>query len=199
MENLKTAIRLLAFKEILAFIRKGITRTELEYLHDISKGQQFGIISAYRGNLSRNENKRRHTELAQDLNELGVSWEVVQGTWGIDIGEKKYELENSFFCYGIDWEDLKQLAINYEQEAVIFKPYDGTVNLLNLQTDKGNIAIEVDVETNVERPREKEEHYPTTRFRDTELTYEWSPEIPFIGNPLYIEDVERYLGKQINV
>ena len=102
----------------LDFLQKyGITRTELFRLHDITEGEQFGIISGDKkgdDGYSRNENKRRRTELAQELNEFGHSWESVQGVWPVTIEGKTYNFENSFFVYGIDFGTLIILGEQYE-------------------------------------------------------------------------------------
>jgi len=177
----------------LDFLQKyGITRTELFRLHDITEGEQFGIISGDKkgdDGYSRNENKRRRTELAQELNEFGHSWESVQGVWPVTIEGKTYNFENSFFVYGIDFGTLIILGEQYEQEAVIFKPFDGTVGLYSLADAMAQIAIEFDVKTNMPVLREQEDVNYMTRFRQTEISYTWSDPVPFSNNPVYPGDV----------
>lgn len=82
--------------------RLGITVKQLQKLHDIG---QFAIISPYRGELSRNENKKRMTELVQYLNSRGYKWESSQGTWGTENSPKGYEIENSLLIYNIPFEE----------------------------------------------------------------------------------------------
>lgn len=178
---------------ILDFFRKcGISRSELFRLHDISEGEQFGFISADKKGeegYSRNENKRRRTALAQELNDFGFTWESIQGVWPVEVEGKHYDFENSFFVHGIDFGTLTILGEKYEQEAVIFKPFDGTVGLYNLDNHMAQIAIEFEVRTNMPVLREQEQPDYMTRFRQTELEYEWSNPIPFGDAPVYPEDV----------
>ena len=171
------------------FMKYGITRSELHRLHDISEGREFGIISADRTELSSNENKRRRTELAQDLNSVDYTWESIQGVWPVDAGTKSYAFENSFFVYDVDFEILVALGEKYGQEAVIFKPFDGTVGLYNLVDDTAQIAIEYEIRTNMPVLRQQEDVGYMTRFRQTELEYNWSDPIPFGNAPVYPEDV----------
>lgn len=171
------------------FVKYGITKTELFRLHDITEGEQFGIISGDKGEISRNENKQRRTELAQDLNSVGYTWESIQGVWPVSTGAKSYEFENSFFVYGVHFEILVALGEKYGQEAIIFKPHDGTVGLYDLTNDTAQIAIEFDVRTNMPVLRQQEDTDYMTRFRNTELTYTWSEAVPFIADPIYPEDV----------
>lgn len=175
------------------FLRKyGITKTELFRLHDITEGEQFGIISADKKGeegYSKNENKRRRTALAQELNEFGHSWESVQGVWPVEVEGRKYDFENSFFVHGITFGTLIILGDKYEQEAIIFKPFDGTVGIYWLYEDMAQIAIEFDVRTNMPVLREQEKPDYMTRFRQTEVAYNWSPKIPFGGEPVYPQDV----------
>jgi len=174
------------------FVKYGITQTELFRLHDFTEREQFGIISADRkgkDGYSRNENKKRRTALAQDLNEFGHSWEAIQGVWPVDTGGKTYNFENSFFVHEIDFGTIVILGEKYEQEAIIFKPDDGTVGLYSLVDNMASIAIEFDVRTNMPVLREQEEVDYMTRFRQTELSYTWSDPIPFGNYPVYPEDV----------
>lgn len=178
---LKLVQALVTRKKALDFFQKcGITKVELEKLH--SADYQFGIISAYRSELSRNENKRRHTELIQYLNSRGYKWEVTQGAWGTPEG---YALENSILVYAVDLDDLIMLGDYYGQEAIIFKEAGEPVGLYDLEKRTAVFMTEKSTDMQAPRPRVKEEqgieHEISTRWRDVELVYEFDfeHEVPF--------------------
>ena len=176
--------------KILDFFRKyGISKLELDRLHDVTEGEQFGIISADRTELSNNKNKQRRTLLAQDLNSVGYNWESVQGVWPVNTGTKTYDFENSFFVHNVDFEIFRALGVKYNQQAFIFKPRFGTVTLYNLENGMAQVAIEYEVRTNMPVLRQQEKPEYMTRFRQTEVSYQWSDEVPFGNEPVYPEDV----------
>lgn len=176
--------------------RLGITVKQLYKLHDIG---QFAIISPYRGELSRNENKRRMTELVQYLNSLGYKWEPSQGTWGTEDSPKGYEIENSLLVYEMPFEEASDLAQYFNQEAIIYKPQAGNVAMFNFTTNEANVMREFEADPTALRPRRKEEikkeyeergegippdleeklrQDPSTKWRDMELKYEFDWDTP---------------------
>ena len=187
---LKNISKLEKLGKILDFFCKhGITKSELDRLHDVTEGEEFGIISADRTELSNNKNKQRRTALVQDLNSVGLNWESTQGVWPVDTGTRKYDFENSFFVHDIDFGVIRELAKKYSQEAFIYKPKFGTVTLYNLDNGMAQVAIEYEVKTNMPVLRQQEEPEYMTRFRQTEVSYTWSEEVPFGNEPIYPEDV----------
>jgi hypothetical protein len=94
-------------------------------------------------------------------------------------------LENSFIIYDIPLNILIEIADIYDQEAVIFKGAGEPVGLFDLNKRVVNYLTEMQIETDVPRPRVKEElgieHVPSTRFRDVEVTYDfdWEEAVPF--------------------
>jgi len=173
---------------ILAKLRRfGLTENDLLRLHE--EVSQFGIVSAYLNNLSRNENKQRHTELVQLLNVSGYSWEGTQGTWQVDTG-KGYALENSCIVYDIPFRIILNIGEAYEQEAIIYKVSGSDVGLYDLNTRLAYLMEAYNYDMQAPRPRVKEdlgvEHTPSTRFRDVEIVYnfDWSEGIPFEDQPV---------------
>jgi hypothetical protein len=181
------AQKILYIQRLLTIL--GVSKTDLEKLH--SEGSQFGIISAYRSSLPRNENKRRTTELIQYVQALGLSWESAQGVWSLDTDSGSYSIEGSLVVYDISFEDLIGFGKLYDQDAVVFKPGDGPVGIYDLRKGTAVLLQQYHVETNVPRPRkeilEKKTLEPQTKFRDTKLTYDfdWSNPISFGNSPVY--------------
>jgi hypothetical protein len=169
-------IKLSAFQVNTFFYRTGLTRTQLEKLH--APESQFGIISPYRNQYSSNQNKRRLTQLIQDVQALGLTWESVQGIWK-EKDAPAFEKEVSLLVYDITFDYLCYLGTIYEQESVIFKPVDGPVGLYNISEGQAQLVEDYQLTMNSPKPKhtpQKEEITPYTRMRDTELSYDISPE-----------------------
>ena len=113
----------------------------------------------------------------------------MQGVWPVNTGTKAYDFENSFFVYDIHFEIIRALGRKYNQEAIIYKPRFGTVTLYDLESGQAQVALEYEVRTNMPVLREQEDVDYMTRFRQTEVTYNWSTPVPFGEEPLYPEDV----------
>ena len=69
------------------FCKYGITKSELDRLHDVTEGEEFGIISADRTELSNNKNKQRRTALVKFCRlKLGVyTRSMASGYWNEKI------------------------------------------------------------------------------------------------------------------
>jgi len=168
--------KLAKFQSDWSFSRIGLTKTQLERLH--APEEQFGILSPYRSNYSKNQNKQRLTQLIQDIQALGLIWETVQGIWK-EKDVPTFEKEVSLLVHDIPFDYLVYLANEYEQESIIFKQKEGPVGLYNLGEGTAQLVEDLSIEVGTPKPYkipEKEEISPYTRFRDTELSYDVSPE-----------------------
>jgi len=163
----------------------GVTKTQLEKEQD--EGSQFGMISAYKKDLPKNENKQRQTALIWDIQNLGLKWEARTGVYD-------YTLEGSLLVKDISFGYLTYLGRLYEQESVIFKPADGPIGLYNLVTNMAVLLIKYNIEMNAPRltnrkelEKKKKPLLPQTRIRDTKLSYEfnWSDPVAFSNSPIY--------------
>lgn len=183
---LTAALVKLEYLQVDAFLRRhGITRSQLEKLH--APEEQFGIVSPYRSNLSKNQNKQRMTALIQDVQALGLSWESAQGIWQEEQATG-FSKENSILVHDITFDYLMFLARRYEQDAVVYKPADGPLGLYDLTTGEAVVMTDFEIDTGSPRPRMREEDSdPYTRMRDTELHYEfdWSAPVEFGTSPVY--------------
>lgn len=195
MKHLATAINVLASEEV--FHRYALTKRELEYLHDPSNKEQFAIFSAFRSNLSLNENNRRNTEFVQMLNDSGYKWESTGGTWKDLTKEKGYALEGSIQVYNMRFPDALDVSRHFSQEAILYKAANGPLSYYDLLKNVGYAMIEMKITPNAPRPRVKEkmriEHTPSTRWRDMEVvyTFDWDHQIPFSSSPISYDDAVR--------
>lgn len=94
---------------------------DLEKLYN--KAKSFGVITAYRSNLSKSENKYRMRELLMILQKAGLrSFEDQKSEWE-GIKEKSIIIPN------ISFELLLTLAKKYDQDAFIYKDPSGSIGI----------------------------------------------------------------------
>lgn len=93
------------------------------------KGRSFGVISAYRSNLSKSQNQERHGQLIADLQKLGIrNPETLKSQWD-DMDTKVTHKEKSILIPNISFEALHKLGKKYDQDAVLFKDPSGSVGV----------------------------------------------------------------------
>jgi hypothetical protein len=93
------------------------------------KGRSFGVISAYRSNLSKAENQERHGQLIADLQKLGIrNVETLKSQWD-DMETKVTHKEKSILIPHISFATLHKLGKKYEQDAVLYKDHSGSVGV----------------------------------------------------------------------
>ena len=83
------------------------------------KDNTFGIVSAYLGKLSLEENKKRHKKLKALVKSKGYGYKEIKGFWQ---GEetKKLEEEYAIFIPKVSFEDITKIGKEFEQEAIIY-------------------------------------------------------------------------------
>lgn len=86
------------------------------YQH-IKGSESWGIISAFRGGLSKRENLSRHRKLAGDVRGLGLGFFKLEGHW---VGDDGVEKELTLFVPNVDIKALVRLMKKYDQDAVIY-------------------------------------------------------------------------------
>lgn len=100
------------------------------------KGRSFGILSAYRANLSKSENQQRHGQLVADLQKAGITrTETFKSHWE-DMATQVVHKEKSLFVPHITFGTLISLMDKYEQDAVVYKDASGSIGIY----DKNGIA-----------------------------------------------------------
>jgi len=102
----------------------------------IQSDKSFGIISPYRGYLSKNENLDRYNELKNIVyNDLKLGFIELKG--GFKEGDF-WVHEKSLFIPNISKKDLLNLGEKYEQYSVIYKDEN---EFLEISTEKDKIGI----------------------------------------------------------
>ena len=193
----------------LLFIAKyleklALREQQIKKLH--SPESQFGIISARRPEFSSNEDKQRHTELIQYIQDGNFKWMSTAGVWPEDIpdpenaGEtlKSFGLENSIVVYDAPFDVMVLLARYFDQDGIVYKPEQGPVGLYDLNTNMAQLWLDIDIQTNAPKPRklletlEEDEEMPlSTGIRDTQVFYEFADQkFPFTDDtPIYYADI----------
>jgi hypothetical protein len=99
-------------------------------LDQLSKmGRSFGVLSAYRSNLSKSENQKRHGELVADLQKLGFPHTTALKSQWEDMDSKVVKHEKSILVPNISFKALHELGKKYEQDAVLYKDPSGSVGI----------------------------------------------------------------------
>jgi hypothetical protein len=113
----------------LAFQRV-LTAFGVKDLEQLSKkGRSFGVLSAYRSNLSKSQNQERHGQLVADLQRAGIrQMSDLKSQWE-DMDTKVVHKEKSIFVPHISFDTLVTLGKKYEQDAVLYKDPSGTVGI----------------------------------------------------------------------
>ena len=89
-------------------------------IQHIERDTSFAIISAYRKELSEEENRVRHNELRGKIRELKHGY-IEQNSGYTDVGTQAIANEMSFFIPNITYREAMKLGADYQQESVLFK------------------------------------------------------------------------------
>ena len=103
--------------------------------------RNIGFITAFRGGSSVPvaQNRGRNRQLQTEIRQAGFGYLRVQGSWPENEGtpEERQVVEESFLVIGSDGDDsgnlkgfLKKAGAKYQQDAVIFKPWNTTTAYL---------------------------------------------------------------------
>ena len=90
----------------------------LSRVFDHYQHKDFAILSAYRKDLSEDENLKRHEQLKNFLREDGYGWKEVRGVYKDKEGETT--IENGVFVPNLHPEVAIELGKYFNQEAIIF-------------------------------------------------------------------------------
>lgn len=99
--------------------------------------RNIGFVTAFRGGSSvpLEQNRARNRQLQSDIRQAGFGFLRVQGSWPENEGtpEEQQVVEESFLVIGKEGDDngqlkgfLKKVGAKYNQDAVIFKPWNTT-------------------------------------------------------------------------
>lgn len=103
--------------------------------------RNLGFVTAFRGGsaVPLEQNRARNRQLQNDIRQAGFGFLRVQGSWPENEGtpEEVQVTEESFLVIGKDGDDngqlkgfLKIAGAKYNQDAVIYKPWDTTTAYL---------------------------------------------------------------------
>lgn len=103
-----------------------LNQSSLSRLLDHSTKHDCAMLTAFRGNLSKEENKKRNTVLAKALKRYGYDLTVVDGVYH-EQGAKHPTKEDSFFVVNVkDDPQFKKhccdLAEEFEQDSIAYMP-----------------------------------------------------------------------------
>jgi hypothetical protein len=87
-------------------------------LQHIEGDKSFGVISAFRGEYGKKENKIRHRELKKAVRDAGYGFIEMRGGYREESG---FVTELSLFIPNITRKDAIALGQTYEQHSVIYK------------------------------------------------------------------------------
>jgi hypothetical protein len=92
--------------------------------HIIKPETSFGVISAFRGIYSDNENLQKHEELRKKIRLMGYGYIEQNSGYSYlnkQTGEEVPVDEKSFFIPNISFEDCIKIGRMFEQESVLYK------------------------------------------------------------------------------
>lgn len=97
--------------------------------------RNIGFITAFRGSLSLSENRQRNRQLQQEIRKAGFGYLRLIGHYPENEGtpEEEQVIEESMLVIGTDGNDngallgfLRRAGTTYNQDAVIYKPWNST-------------------------------------------------------------------------
>ena len=151
---------------------------------------QFSLITAYRNENSKSENKRIQTELRVELAKMGYKPETLKASWD-------GKTEQSLLVKGIPFGKAKALGIKYGQDAIIWKgagePWVGMYYFNGKNAGKDEIALDtknmsVDYDVSMEK-----DLYSKARGLSFELDFHWGKFVNTGGGFIKPKHVEAWL------
>lgn len=180
------SIRQARERTLLAF---GVT--DLEKLSQ--KGRQFGVVSAYRSNLSKSENQKRHGQLMADLQKMGYkSVESMKSSWE-DMDTKVTHKEKSIYVPHISFEDLHELGKKYEQDAVLYKDPSNTIGVY-FKDNTAVMAFNNKGDQAVSKSTDRGEGYSKGRGLSFGLNLVDDKKFKYDGKPITDSKLKKELG-----
>lgn len=166
---------------------------DLEQL--MSKGREFGVISAYRSGMSKSENQKRHGELMADLQRMGYKgMQPLKSSWE-DMATKVTHKEKSIIIPHISFDDLHELGKKYEQDAVLYKDKSGSVGVYF----KDNTAVMAFDNTSkdqaIDKSTDRNEGYSKGRGLSFGLQLVEDKKFTYNGKPVTKEKIVKELGQ----
>jgi hypothetical protein len=152
------------------------------------------IVSAFRNNCSRRENKLRNSELRERIVALGIPQNKVvklDSEWG-ELGSDVFTKEKSMaVLQAVRWEDARKLSDAYDQDGFIWSSPNHPLALY--EGKKGTVTFAVDKEMNVQltvSQANKDDLYSKGRGGSFDIGFNWDKPLKWDGKkPITREDV----------
>jgi hypothetical protein len=170
--------------------REAFGVTDLEKLSKM--GRSFGVISAYRSNLSKKKNQQRHGELMADLQKAGHRPHAFKSQWE-DMATGVTHKEKSLFVPGIDFRTLHELGQKYEQDAILFKDRSGSIGVY-FKDNTAVMAFNDEGKMDVTKSTDPGKEYSRGRGVSFGLRLVEDKKFPFHGKPITQQDVVNALA-----
>lgn len=157
----------------------GVGQNVIERVYS-EPGKTAGVISPWRMDLPRSENKERTTRLVRDLQKMGYTFFMGKGQYDPDNlpDRRESKWEQSFLVPDIRFEDLIKLGEKYDQDSVIWNGPTGVTGMYFIDEGYAVPATEVP-----ETGRTKEDEF-FSEFRGTGYTtpFMWDLKVPYSKN-----------------
>lgn len=161
------------------------------------KGRSFGVISAYRSNLSKHENQDRHGKLIGELQSLGLRNTTSFKSQWADMATNVVHKEKSVFIPRIPFKLLCELGKKYDQDAVLYKHPSDTIGVYDKHggatmafDPKGSMAIQQSLERSQEYSRGRSMSFGLVLVDDRKFHYGGYEG----GHPITLEHIEQSLA-----
>lgn len=166
-------------------------------LNQLSKmGRSFGVISAYRSNLSKAENQERHGQPIADLQKMGIrNVSSLKSQWE-DMDTKVTKHEKSVFIPHISFEALHRLGKKYDQDAVLFKDKSGSVGIY-FKDGTATMAFDPKGEATITKTTDPKGDYSRGRGLSFGLQLVEGKKFRYEGGPITQDDVVQELAKSV--
>lgn len=151
----------------------------------------FGVVTAYRAELPKSENKKRQGLLIADIQRMGLKVLAHWNSSWEDFATNVTHKEGSLIVGKISFAALINLSDKYEQDAVVYKDPSGTIGIYD---KRGNATLAYDSKglAAVDVSKERGE-YSKGRSMSFGLKLVDKP-IPYHNRPVTLQDLQKVLG-----
>jgi len=168
-------------------------------INDLGKlskmGRRFGVISAYRSELSKSQNQERHGQLVADLQKLGYrNSHPFKSQWE-DMATKVVHKEKSLFIPNIDFDSLIELGKKYNQDAVLYKDPSGTIGVY-FKDGTATMAFDATGSMGITKSLNPKEDYSKGRGLSFGLMLVDDRKFHYSGRPVLPKDIEKSLEER---
>ena len=157
---------------------------------------QFALLTAYRNENSKSENKNLQTELRVKLMKMGYKPESLKASWD-------GKTEQSLLVKNISFGEAKRLGLEYDQDAIIWKgsaePWVGMYHFNGKNAGKVEVALDtqnlnVDYDISMEK-----DLYSKARGLSFELDFHWGKFLNTGGGTIKPKHLEKWFMAEHNM